>query len=99
MKKNLTQIALSTQEALSKARVFKPDAALIDLRLGEENGRDVARELRKEFPDIHVVYMTGYSSLVPELSAANREVVLKKPFDIATALAALRKENSYDHSN
>ena len=97
IRKNVTRIAHSTEEALSKAQSFNPQAALIDLHLGDENGRDVARALREKFPDIRIVYMTGYSSLMPEIYAANDDVVLKKPFEIATALTALTKEKSHDH--
>lgn len=91
IKRNLTKVAHTSAEALSKAKLFKPHAALIDLHLGDENGRDLGRKLREEFPDINIVYMTGYSSLMHQISAKNDDVVLKKPFEIATALSVLKE--------
>jgi hypothetical protein len=36
--------------------------------------------------------MTGYSSLLPTITATTKDTVLKKPFEIATAISALTKE-------
>lgn len=94
IKRNLTKVAHTSAEALSKAKLFKPHAALIDLHLGDENGRDLGRMLREEFPDINIVYMTGYSSLMTQISAKNDDVVLKKPFEIAKALSVLKERKT-----
>jgi CheY-like chemotaxis protein len=87
-----TEMAHTTKEAMWKSELFKPHAALIDLRLGSEDGTDVARRLREKFPNIKIVYMTGYSSLLPTITATTKDTVLKKPFEIATAISALTKE-------
>jgi ActR/RegA family two-component response regulator len=94
-----TQIAHSKKEAVLKATLFKPHAALVDLRLGDEDGADVARALRESFPDINIVYMTGYSSLLPTITARTSDTVLKKPFEISQAIAALTKDKSYANNN
>jgi hypothetical protein len=90
-----TQMAQSKKEALAKAGVFHPNAALVDLRLNNEDGTDVALALREMFPNINIVYMTGYSSLLPTIAATTKDTVLKKPFEIDTAIAALTKDKSY----
>ena len=92
-----TQMALTKKEALLKAASFKPHAALVDLRLKDEDGTDVAFALREMFPDITIVYMTGYSSLLPVIAGKTNDVVLKKPFEISSAIAALTKDKSHDH--
>ena len=92
-----TQMALTKKEALLKAASFKPHAALVDLRLKDEDGTDVAFALREMFPDITIVYMTGYSSLLPVIAGKTNDVVLKKPFEISSAIAALPKDKSHDH--
>lgn len=99
MKSFWTQMAHSKIEALSKSELFKPHAALIDIRLGNEDGTDVARALREKFPDINIVYMTGYSSLLPTITANSSDPVLKKPFEISTAIAALTKDKSHANNN
>ena len=99
MKSFWTQMAHSKIEALRKSELFKPHAALIDIRLGTENGMDVAAALREMFPDINIVYMTGYSSLLPTITANSSDIVLKKPFEIATAIAALTKDMSNANNN
>ena len=94
-----TQMALSKKEALLKAELFKPHSALIDIRLGNEDGTDVARALREMHPNINIVYMTGYSSILPAITASTSDTVLKKPFEISTAIAALTKDNSHANKN
>ena len=94
-----TQIAQSKKEALAKSELFKPHAALIDIRLGNEDGTDVARALREVLPNINIVYMTGYSSLLPSITASSSDTVLKKPFEIGTAIAALTKDKIHANNN
>ena len=95
----LTQMVQTKKEASRKAELFKPHAALIDIRLGNEDGTDVARELRDMLPNINIVYMTGYSSLLPTITANSSDTVLKKPFEIETAIAALTKDKSHANNN
>jgi len=59
----------------------------------------VARALRERFPDINIVYMTGYSSLLPTITANSSDTVLKKPFEISNAIAALTKDMSNANNN
>lgn len=47
--------------ALSRAKLAKPDAAVLDLHLGRgATGLDVARELRKQNPRIGLVLLTSF---------------------------------------
>jgi ActR/RegA family two-component response regulator len=94
-----TQIAQSKKEALAKSELFNPHAALIDVRLGNEDGTEVARALREVLPNINIVYMTGYSSMLPTITASSSDTVLKKPFEISTAISALTKDSSHAHNN
>jgi len=99
MRGHWTQMAHTGMEALAKASLFKPSAALVDLRLSNENGTDVAAALREMNPNINIVYMTGYSSLLPTIAATTNDAVLKKPFEIDTAIAALTKDKSHANNN
>jgi CheY-like chemotaxis protein len=84
-------IATSAAEAMAIAESNELDAALIDLRLGNENGRDVATNLKKLNNNLHIVYMTGYAAFVPRIRRHENYEVLKKPFTISDALLAINK--------
>lgn len=99
MRGHWTQMAHTQKEALAKAAFFRPTAALVDLRLNNEDGTDVALALREMFPNINIVYMTGYSSLLPTIAATTNDKVLKKPFEIDAAIAALTKDKSHANNN
>lgn len=56
------RIAHSGNAALSVARSFHPDAALLDIGIPDLDGYEVARKLRVETfcPDIVLIALTGY---------------------------------------
>ena len=60
---------------------FKPDAAIIDLRIGTTSGLDLIRDLRRLHPDVKVALMSGYLSVTVTMAAvrAGADVVLSKP--------------------
>lgn len=65
--------------------------ALIDLRLGDEDGTDVVRALRAAKPEMTIVVLTGYGSIVTAVEAvrAGASNYLTKPCDADQILAAL----------
>ena len=72
-------IAGTVEEAVSLGQRYKPDLALIDLRLaGGGLGTEVAARLRAE-ARIGVLYATGNSTHV-ELVGAEGEACLSKPY-------------------
>lgn len=83
--------ATSTADAMAIAESNELNVALIDLRLGGENGRDVAAKLKKLNKNLHIVYMTGYASTIPRIRRHENYDVLKKPFTISDALIAINK--------
>lgn len=54
--------AASAEEALRCVRAHPPDLALVDLRLPDMSGEDLARALRAEHPEIAVIILTTYLS-------------------------------------
>lgn len=89
----------NTKEALAKAKTFKPHAALIDIVLADEDGLELGRQLAEKHPEINIVYMTGYSSIAPTAIARSNAKVLKKPFEIDTAIALLQDGVKHDGPN
>jgi serine phosphatase RsbU (regulator of sigma subunit) len=45
--------------ALNQARTFRPDVAIVDIRMPEMNGFDLMRKLCADLPDLDIILMTG----------------------------------------
>ena len=88
----LVDTATTTQSALACARQRLPDLALIDLRLGDEDGRDTARSLVEEFPSVQILFMTGFANSVQLINREGKYEVLKKPFAIDSLIALLKNK-------
>ena len=70
---------------ICEERAGKVDLILTDLVMAGQNGHELAGELAKRYPQIRVLFMSGYT----EDNAARREILLKgssflqKPFSVA----------------
>jgi len=75
--------ASTGQEALSRMRTEKPDLALVDMRLGQEDGLQVLQELRKTDPSMPVIVLTAYATVKSAVEAmkAGAFDYVPKPFD------------------
>ena len=62
--------ASSAREAVEQARETPCDVALLDMKMPEIDGFQVAAMLRQLQPDLRVVMFTGYASLETEARAA-----------------------------
>jgi len=89
-----TESASSSDEAMLKAKMFKPDSALIDLALGSEDGFVLGQQLKTMYPRMNIVYMTGFHSRGPELIQKHKVTVIKKPFAIDDALSLLLRSET-----
>jgi two-component system, NarL family, response regulator len=52
--------AATAEEAVIEFKRHLPDVTLMDLRLGESNGIDAIKEIRKEYPTARIVVLTMY---------------------------------------
>lgn len=61
--------------------VLSPDGALLDLRVGQDNGMDLVADLRRKFPGIRIIMMSGYGSVASAVKAMQlgAENFLTKP--------------------
>ncbi len=77
---------------------FYPDWAIIDLRLQQESGLDVASLLRGLVPEIRVLILTGYGSIATAVDAMRLGAVdyLSKPADADQIIAALQQVRPTD---
>ena len=62
--------ASTAREAVERARGISCDVALLDMKMPEMDGFQVADMLRQLHPDLRVVMFTGYASLETEARAA-----------------------------
>lgn len=83
--------ATSIAEAMTIAKSHELDVVLIDIRLGPENGRELATKLKNLNKDLHVVYMTGYATSIQRIRRHENYEILKKPFTFEDVLIAIEK--------
>jgi ActR/RegA family two-component response regulator len=99
-KRNIRTLqSTNAKEALAKATIFKPHAALVDIVLGKDDGIELGKQLVELNPNINIVYMTGYANIAPVAIAKSKAKVVKKPFDMDTAIALLRDGVKHDGAN
>ncbi len=63
------------------------DILLTDICMPEKGGRELAREVREEYPHVRVIYMTGF----PDQDLEPGARVLSKPFTSATLRTAIHE--------
>lgn len=55
---------LTSPEELSKLLAQKmPDVLMLDIHMGDHNGLEVAQEVLQEYPDMKIVFLSGYDLL------------------------------------
>ncbi len=81
-------------EALAKLRKQTYAAVVLDIRMPEMDGIKALEELRRIDPDVSVIMLTGYGTLLTAQQAmvAGANQYLRKPPDVAELLEAVRKQ-------
>jgi two-component system response regulator YesN len=64
----LFEEAENGEEALQKIKVAPPHLIFMDIRLPGVNGLQLTQKIKKDFPNIHIVILTGYD--LPEYRQA-----------------------------
>lgn len=82
------------REALSKVQTKPYAAVVLDIRMPEMDGIRALEELRKIDPNVSVIMLTGYGTLLTAQQAmvAGANQYLRKPPDIGELLDAVRKQ-------
>ena len=52
--------AANEEEALKEVNRDCPEIILMDIRLPGRNGLDLTREIKAQYPDVHVIILTSY---------------------------------------
>lgn len=81
------------RSALALAREDSPEMAVVDLRLADDSGLDVVRELKAIDASTAIVVLTGYGSIATALESIRLGAVhyLTKPTDPDRILAAFER--------
>jgi DNA-binding response OmpR family regulator len=78
------------KEGLSLAGRYKPDVVVLDLTLPTTSGLDVLRKLRKDDPELPILIISAYASLMSPEDGSLAQAVLRKPFDLDGYLRSFR---------
>jgi DNA-binding response OmpR family regulator len=83
-------------EGLQRCRETPADLIITDLLMTEKEGLETIMEVRREFPDVKIIAISGggHSGSLNFLEVARRlgaQHTLSKPFDLHRLLAAVRE--------
>lgn len=83
-------VAHSAMQALQLAETYLIGKAIVDLKLGNDSGLQLIRELKLKLPDLQIVMLTGYSSISTAVESVKSGAAnyLCKPADTDEILAA-----------
>ncbi len=86
--------AADLNDALDQASRQAPDAAVLDLKLGETTSLGLIAPLKALRPDMRILLLTGYASIATAVEAIKLGAThyLPKPADADEILAALGRE-------
>jgi CheY-like chemotaxis protein len=85
------ELAGSGPEALEKLRAASFDFVFTDLAMPDMDGWETARAIRKEWPNVQIILVTGYgpTTIPPTGEEKLVDAVIGKPFDFAQVSSTL----------
>jgi PAS domain S-box-containing protein len=85
------EVAHSASSGLEKVAAFDAQVALLDMRLGSDNGIDLIAQLKQTRPKILCVMMTAFATMDTAIEAIHQGAYdyLQKPLNIPRMLATL----------
>jgi len=98
---HLAESADSKAVGLLKLQEDAYDLVFLDLRLGDEDGLEVLEEIKRGFPQVHVVVFTAYASVASAVTAMQKGAFdyLEKPFtpeNLRQILGRLEKQRKLE---
>ena len=93
MRDHDSEVALNGEQALKKIDDDLPDVVVLDLKMPGMDGMEVLRRIRKAYPKVQVIMLTGHGSEKDEEDARKLGVFeyLQKPIDIETLMKKVKK--------
>ncbi|MBO6108690.1 MAG: response regulator transcription factor [Eubacterium sp.] len=94
----VTAMGQSGEEAISLYREHHPDVILMDIRMNGMTGLDAGVEIRREFPEAKILFLTTFLDdeyIIKALNIGARGYILKQDYEgIAPALGAVMNGQS-----
>lgn len=89
-------LAHDYEDAIGEAAAWKPDRAVVDLRMPGRSGLEVVAELKRRLPALKVIVLTGYGSIATAVEAikAGATHYVTKPADVEEILAAFERTDA-----
>jgi two-component system response regulator RegA len=89
----VTHVAHDAAAALATARTKEPDAAVVDLKLGADDGLVLTEALRRAHPAMRIIVLTGYASIATAVRAIKlgADDYLAKPVTAGAVAAVLER--------
>ncbi len=89
--------ARNPKDALKLLDEHGIDIVLLDLKLGEYDGMDLLRQIKREYKDVTVIIMTAYASIDTTVEAIKEGAYyyLKKPVVVGELKVLLEKVSEY----
>jgi two-component system response regulator RegA len=90
----VAHVAHDASAALATAEAQKPSAAIVDLKLGSDDGLALIEPLRRAHPHMRILVLTGYASIATAVKAIKRgaDDYLAKPVTAGAVAAVLERE-------
>jgi DNA-binding response OmpR family regulator len=102
MREHDSDVALDGEQALKKMDDDLPDVVVLDLKMPGMDGMEVLRRIRKAYPKVQVIMLTGHGSEKDEEEARKLGAFeyLQKPVEIDTLMKKVKKayKNKFESS-
>jgi two-component system response regulator RegA len=88
----------SAQAAINGIKIKRYTKAIIDLKIAQDSGLSLIRELKNIHPDIEIIMLTGYSSISTAVEAIKLGAInyFCKPIEVDEILQAFAKNTQVD---
>ncbi len=88
-----SEVALDGEQALQSVDTDVPDVMVLDLKMPGIDGMEVLRRVKKAYPEVQVIILTGHGSEKDEEEARRLGVFeyLKKPVDLDVLIKTMKK--------
>lgn len=93
--------AANLRAALEIANQYRPDMAVLDLKMPDNSGLQVLKELIALCPDLRAVILTGYGSIANAVEAVKLGAInyVTKPADADQVLAAFDRQAAAEEAD
>lgn len=93
MREHDSEVALDGEQALKKIQDDIPDVVVLDLKMPGIDGMEVLRRIRKAYPKVQVIMLTGHGSEKDEEEARKLGAFeyLEKPVEIDKLMKKIKK--------